>query len=308
MTERSYEVVVVGAGPAGLSTALVLGRSRRRTLLVDGGAGRNAPAAGVHGMLGWDGSPDELRSAGLRQLRDYPDVDMRTGRLPKVAGRRDEFTVMFDDGAVVDARRIVLATGVAEDLPDVAGVAERWGRSVFGCPYCHAWEVRDRPLAVLATGGDEDAVFAAQLMQWSSEITLCTNGFDVADLHIARGRGVSVRTEEVRRIDGRDGGVEKVVFAAGVPLPCAAVFVHATTHQASELPGELGCAVLADGSVRVDDTGRTSVPGIYAVGDSARRQASPSGATSVVSAAATGFITATTVNQDLFLASLERSP
>jgi len=305
MSQNPYEVVIVGAGPAGLSTALVLGRSRRRTLLVDGGAGRNSAASGVHGMLGCDGmSPDELRTAGRHQLRQYPDVRTRAGRVLKVAGRPDGFSLVFDDGTAVDARRIVLATGVSEQLPDIAGVAERWGRGVFGCPYCHAWELRDRPLAVLAVGGDEDAVFAAQLTQWSTEVTFCTNGLDVRDTAVLRRRGVAVRTEPVRRVDGHDGG-ERIVFADGPALSCAAVFLHATTRQSSELPGQLGCALLADGSVRVDDTGRTSVPGIYAVGDSARQETGTSGATSVVSAAAAGFVAATSINQELFTDSLD---
>ncbi|ONI87946.1 hypothetical protein ALI144C_07675 [Actinosynnema sp. ALI-1.44] len=301
-----YDVAVIGAGPGGLSTALVLGRSRRTTLLVDGGAGRNSPAAGVHGMLACDGmAPDELRSAGSKQVREYPDVEVRDGRVRTVVSRQHGFAVELDDGRAAVVRRVVLATGVREDLPDVPGVAERWGRGVMGCPYCHAWEMRDQPLAVLATGGGDDAMFAAQLTRWSSQVTLCTNGIeDTGDEGVLRRCGVSVRSQVVRRVEGRDNGVEQVIFHEGPPLRCAGMFLHATTRQASALPAQLGCVMLDDGSVRVDDAGQTSVPGIYAVGDMARRESSPSGMTFVVSAAAMGFVTATTINQDLFLDTL----
>ncbi|WP_410677270.1 NAD(P)/FAD-dependent oxidoreductase [Amycolatopsis sp. cmx-4-68] len=307
MTVDHYDVVIVGAGPGGLSTATVLGRSRRRALLVDGGAGRNASAAGVHGMLACDGmAPGAVRSAGVKQLAEYSDVEVCRGHVREVAGQQDQFLVKFDSGRIVEARRVVLATGVKEDLPDVLGIAERWGRGVMGCPYCHAWEMRDQPLAVLATGGGVDAMFAAQLTQWSAEITLCTNGSDeIGDEDVLRRRGVSVRTQRVSRVEGPDGSVEQVVFQEGPPLRCAGLFVHATTRQASILPEQLGCAMLDDGSVRVDDAGHTSAPGIYAVGDLARRESSPSGMTFVVSASAMGFVAATTINQELFLKSLD---
>ncbi len=242
----------------------------------------------------------------MKQLAEYSDVEVCSAHVRKVAGQPDQFSVEFDDGRTVDARRVVLATGVKEDLPDVLGVAERWGRGVMGCPYCHAWEMRDQPLAVLATGGGADAMFAAQLTQWSREITLCTNGIDeIGDQDVPRRRGVSVRTEKVSRVEGPDGGVEQVTFQEGPPLRCAGLFLHAATRQASTLPEQLGCAMLDDGSVRVDDAGQTSTPGIYAVGDLARRESSPSGMTFVVSAAAMGFVAATTINQDLFLESLD---
>ncbi|GHG50135.1 pyridine nucleotide-disulfide oxidoreductase [Amycolatopsis bullii] len=251
-------------------------------------------------------APDAVRSAGIKQLAEYSDVEVCSGHVREVGGRQGRFSVEFDDGRTVDARRVVLATGVKEDLPDIPGVAERWGRGVMGCPYCHAWEMRDQSLAVLATGGGADAMFAAQLTQWSTKITLCTNGTsDIDDEDVLRKRGVSVRTERVCRLEGRDGAVEQVVFQDGPPLRCAGVFLHATTRQASALPEQLGCVMLDDDSVRVDDAGKTSVPGIYAVGDLARRESSPSGMTFVVSAAAMGFVAATTINQELFLESLD---
>lgn len=303
---HTYDVVIVGAGAAGLSTAMVLGRSRRRTLLIDGGDGRNSSAAGVHGLLACDGmSPEELRAVGRKQLLEYPDVELRDGRVHAVYGESGRFEVELDDGGPVFARRLVLATGVSEKLPEIPGVAERWGRGVLGCPYCHAWELRDRPLAVLATGGEEDVEFAAQLTQWSPDVTFCTNGVtELSDDEPLRRRGVAIRMEVVERVAEGAGGVEEVVFREGEPLRCAGIFLHAPTRQTSRLAESLGCAVLEDDSVRVDDAGQTSVSGVYAVGDMARRASSPSGMTFVVTAAAMGFVAGTALNQELFDESL----
>lgn len=228
-----YDVVVVGAGPGGLSAAMVLGRCRRRVLLVDGGPGRNAGARGVHGFLACDGmAPEEIRSTD--QLRCYPDVDSRSGRVEEIDGECGGFSVRIDDGSTADAARIVLATGLTEDLPDIAGVASRWGDGVMGCPYCHAWELRDQPLAVLATGCEEDAMSAIQVTQWSSRITFCANGTD-ADLALLSKHGVAVRGEEVAGVEGAGKTVEQVSFVDGRPLRCAGVFLHASTRQASSL-------------------------------------------------------------------------
>ncbi|MFI9454792.1 NAD(P)/FAD-dependent oxidoreductase [Amycolatopsis sp. NPDC052450] len=308
MRDAGYDVVIIGAGPAGLSAALVLGRSRRSALVVDGGPGRNSPAMGVHGLLACDGmTPDALRTAGREQLREYPAVSLREGRVQAVEGECGDFTVGFEDGHSVHARRIVLATGVIEDLPAIAGLAERWGKSVLGCPYCHAWEVRDRPFAVLATEGRQDVLFAAQLTGWSSEVTLCTNGIPLSseDEAILGERSVRVRTEPVRSVEGPGDAVERVTFRDGEPVACAAVFLHATTRQADPLAGKLGCVVQDDGTVRVDDAGFTGVPGVYAAGDLARRESCPPGMTFVATAAAMGFVAATAVDHGLFREELD---
>lgn len=145
-------------------------------------------------------APDDLRSTD--QLRCYPDVDTRGGRVEEIGGRSGRFTVRFADGTAVEAARIVLATGLVEDLPYVVGVARRWGDGVMGCPCCHAWELRDQPLAVLATGCEEDVMSAVQLTQWSSRITFCANGTE-PDLRGLSKHGVAVRGEVVVGVEGR---------------------------------------------------------------------------------------------------------
>ncbi len=148
-TDR-YEVVVVGGGSAGLSTALVLGRSLRRTLVLDTGEPRNAPSSGVHSFFTRDGiRPEELLEIGREQLEPYPSVELRRARAVGAQGEDGDFELALDDGSSVRARKMVLASGVVDELPETPGFRELWGRGVYHCPYCHGWEVRDTPLAVL---------------------------------------------------------------------------------------------------------------------------------------------------------------
>src|SRR4028118_2335641 len=145
-----YDVVVVGGGSAGLGAALVLGRSRRRTLVLDAGEPRNAPSSGVHGFFSRDGIlPKELLRIGREQLEPYPSVEMRSARATGASGENGDFEVTLNDRALVRSRKLLLATGVVDELPDKPGFKELWGRGVYHCPYCHGWEVRDRPLAGL---------------------------------------------------------------------------------------------------------------------------------------------------------------
>src|ERR687889_709994 len=170
--ELRYDVVVVGGGSAGLSAALILGRSRRQTLVVDAGEPRNAPSSGVHGFFSRDGiSPEELLEIGREQLEPYPSVEVRSARVSGTSGVNGDFEVILDDGSVVRARKLLLATGVVDELPDKPGFEELWGSGVYHCPYCHGWEVRDRPLAVLNPGG-EAAERAAFIRNWSRDLAL----------------------------------------------------------------------------------------------------------------------------------------
>jgi len=176
-----YDAVVVGAGTAGLSAGLLLGRSRRRILILDGGEPRNAPAAGVHGFFTRDGtSPGELLEIGRAQLEPYPGVERRAERAAGVSGSDGAFEVALEGGETVSTRKLVLATGVSDELPDRPGFKELWGRGVYHCPYCHGWEVRDRPLAVIV-GGDEVAERAVLIRNWSRDLVALTDGTSLGD-------------------------------------------------------------------------------------------------------------------------------
>ncbi|MGX6449633.1 FAD-dependent oxidoreductase, partial [Patulibacter sp. S7RM1-6] len=173
---NDYDCLIVGGGAAGLSAALTLGRARKRTLLVDAGRQSNRVAPGVGGLLGHDGRPPtELYAAAREELATYPTVTVRTGEVVDGERREEGFALTLADGNRVTGRRVLLATGMDYAVPELPGAAERWGGAVFHCPFCHGWEVRDRPLAVLERG-EHAALRALLLRGWSADVTLLTDG------------------------------------------------------------------------------------------------------------------------------------
>jgi thioredoxin reductase len=277
--ELRYDVVVVGGGSAGLSAALVLGRSRRRTLVVDAGEPRNAPSSGVHGFFSRDGiPPQELLKTGREQLEPYPSVEVRPARVTATSGENGGFEVILDDGALVRSRKLVLATGVVDELPDKPGFEELWGRGVYHCPYCHGWEVRDRPLAVLSS--DEGAVQRATFIRnWSRDLVLLTDGpanLNEEGRRILHALDVPMREERISHLEGDPGGaaggLRRIHFEDGSSLEREGLFHVPPQRQGSELAKMLGCEIVAMGQapagVKADPTTReTSVAGVYVAGD-----------------------------------------
>ena len=277
-----YDAVVVGAGVAGLSSALVLGRSRRHVLILDGGKPRNAPSSGAHGFFTRDGTPpEELLRIGREQLAPYENVEYRRARAMKAGGTNGAFEVVLEDGTTVSARRIVLATGVADELPDRPGFSELWGHGVYHCPYCHGWEVRDRPLAVL-NSGEGAADRALFIRNWSRDLVLLTDGparLDEEDRQRLGALGVPVREERISSLEGdfgrepgaAGGGLERVVFEDGSTLAREGLFYVPPQSQRSALAEDLGCELERRAHafvVTIDPATReTTVPGMYAVGD-----------------------------------------
>src|SRR5215210_3644775 len=210
--DLEYHVVVVGGSSAGLSAALVLGRSRRRTLVLDASEPRNAPSAGVHGFFSRDGiPPEELLRIGREQLQPYPSVEVRSARVSGTSGENGDFEVILDDGAVVRARKLLLATGVVDELPDKPGFKEFWGRGVYHCPYCHGWEVRDRPLAVL-NSGEGAADRAAFIRNWSRDLVLLTDGpanLNEQGRRTLRALDIPVREERISYLEGVPDGSDR---------------------------------------------------------------------------------------------------
>ncbi|MET9953996.1 NAD(P)/FAD-dependent oxidoreductase [Streptomyces sp. NPDC006339] len=309
---RTYDVVVVGGGAAGLSAALVLGRARRSTLVIDAGEPRNAPAAHMQGYLSRDGmSPAELLAVGRREIAAY-GVEWTQGLVtaavpdgPEAADGRDGFTVALEDGRTVRARRLVVTTGLVDELPEIDGVAERWGRDVLHCPYCHGWEVRDRAFGVIAHPV-MPAHQALMVSQWSPDVTLFLHtapepsAEDAARLAAA---GVTVVSGEVAGLVVEDDRITGVRMADGRIVPREVLFVGTRTVPRDGLLRALGAATHETpfGTfVTVDETGRTSVPGVWAAGNAigAHEQ--------VINAASGGYRAAVMVNADLLMADLDR--
>ena len=267
-----YDVLIIGAGPAGLSAALVLGRIRRRVLVIDAGKPRNAPSPQSHSFFTRDGTPpSELLRIGREQLQPY-GVEMLDAEVVDALREGEGFTAVLADGSRRSARRLLLATGVTDPLPEIEGLKELWGTAVIHCPYCHGWEVRDRPLAVHGNGKTA-AERVALVRCLSRDVVLCTDG--PADLgedreHLVR-NGIPIREERIVRLEGRDGHLERIVFADGTDLARHAMFLATLPRQHSGLAERLGCEITDIGLVKVDSAGLTTVPGVYAAGDLALR-------------------------------------
>jgi thioredoxin reductase len=297
---RSYDVVVVGGGAAGLSAALVLGRARRHVAVVDAGAPRNAPAAHMQGFLSRDGMPPaDLLSVGRAEAAGY-GVELLEDRVVGIDGG---FVVRLAGGRELEARRILVATGVRDELPEIPGVRERWGRDLLHCPYCHGWEVRDRPLGVLGT--QPAAVQHAQLVrQWSDDVAFFVHTYDLtaSEQRELEARGVQVVGGEVARLVVEDDRLTGVELADGRVIARTAVFIRpVNVPHADGLLAGLGCDVDEAGFVIVDAAGGTSVSGVWAAGNVADPRAQ------VITAAGAGSAAAIAINADLVQEDVERA-
>jgi thioredoxin reductase len=292
MTSEPYDVIVVGGGAAGLSAALVLGRARRRVAVADAGAPRNAPAAHMQGFLSRDGMPPaDMLVAGRAEVRVY-GVELIEDRVVAI---EPGFVVRLSGGRVLRGRRILVATGVRDELPAIPGVHERWGRDLLHCPYCHGWEVRDQPLGVLGTRAD--AVQHALLVrQWSADVAFFVHTLDPGpdDLVRLEARGVRVVGGEVERLVVEADRLRGVALVDGRVVPRSAVFIRPVNvpHDDGLLAG-LGCDVDQAGFPVVDPAGRTSVSGVWAAGNVVDPRLQ------VITSAGAGSAAAIAINADL---------
>ncbi len=266
-----YDVVIVGGGPGGLSAALTLGRARKRVLLCDSGPRRNQAAEGIHNFVTRDGiPPQEFRNIGAAQLSTYPNVEMSSVRIEAITGARGAFQVRSASGTI-EARRILVCTGMVDEMLPIDGFRELWGQSIFQCPYCHGWEVKDRAWGYLARPEDAQHVlpFALQARAWTRELVVFKSGpFEIAEHARAQleAAGIRVTSAPVARLVAREDRLERVELSDGTTVPCEVLYAHPPQRQV-ELVLALGLA-LDDGYVRVDPMKReTSIPGIYAAGD-----------------------------------------
>lgn len=268
---KNYDVIVVGGSYAGMAAALQLVRARRSVLVIDAGKRRNRAASHSHGFLSQDGAdPTVIASTARAQLEAYPTLSWVDDLVVKASGSRDAFTVERATGEVYGARRLLLATGVSDTLPDVAGLAERWGTSVFHCPYCHGYELNQGQIGVIATS--PMSVHQAQLLpEWGS-VTFLTNGvieLDEPTLKDLSTRGATVETTRIDRIEGH----ADVVLSDGRRLSFAGLFTAPKNAPSTFIVEGLGCS-LADTpmgtQIQTGDTKETNVAGVFACGDAAR--------------------------------------
>ncbi|MBF6364410.1 NAD(P)/FAD-dependent oxidoreductase [Nocardia puris] len=308
MTEKlnsSYEVVVVGGGPAGLNGALMLARSRRSVVVIDAGAPRNAPADRVHGLLGRENTPPgELLARGREEVRSYGG-QVVSGEVVDARPDGDGFVVTLADGRTTRARRLLVTTGLVDELPDITGLRERWGRDVLHCPYCHGWEVRDRAIGVLGTG-PMSVHQVLMFRQLSPEVTFFRNGLEISseDEIRLRARDITVVNREVTGLDVADDHLTGVRLADGTSVALDALAVGTRMVARSGLLDRLGLRPEQHPMGEFypsEPTGRTSVPGVWLAGNVTDLSAFVGGAASA------GAFTGAQINADLIAEETERT-
>jgi thioredoxin reductase len=270
MERAHWDAVIVGAGPAGLSAALVLGRCRRTVLVCDAGEPRNAAARAMHAFITRDGTPPSrmLRLA-RDELAQYPDVTLLDGTVTRVRRQSRRFAVQLADGQRITARKLLLATGVTDDLPRLSGIERFYGHTVHLCPYCDGWEARDEPIAVY---GRRSRAFemARSMTAFSRDIVVCSNG--ASGLRAEQKRqlarnGVTVNEQHIARLVGRGRRLQGIEFADGTLLRRSRLFFDTPSHARSQLQRQLGCSIRPDGSVHCSGYEATDVPGVFVAGN-----------------------------------------
>jgi thioredoxin reductase len=274
LERQRFDVIIVGGGPAGLSAALLLGRALRSVVLVDDENPRNRSSRAVHGFLSRDGVPPaELRRISREQLARYENVTLLADRVEDGRVRGEEFELVARSGARLRGRKLILATGLVDDLPNIPGARELFGKSVFNCPYCDGFEQRGRPLAVYGQCDERGGEYALELTAWSRDLVLCTDGKPelTPEMRTRLTRnGVSIRDEAIRHLASRDGELTQIVFEQGPALARTAMFINTPHREASDLAVRLGADGWSPENCRVGKHGRTNVPGLFVVGDASR--------------------------------------
>jgi thioredoxin reductase len=298
MSHRSYDVVIVGGGPGGLAAALALGRARKRVLVCDSGPRRNAAATNIHNFVTRDGTPpSEFRKIGREQLSAYPSVEVRDVRVDSITGARSAFRVVLSSSETVEARRVLLVTGVLDEMLPIDGFRELWGHSIFQCPYCHGYEVRDEAWGYLVVPSRLAHLvpFAVQARAWTKDVVVFANGLAIPDDARATliSANIQIQDAPVVRLVGNGPQLESVVLAGGTSVRCHALFAHPPQRHV-DLVRTMNLELDDSGYVKIDPmTRETSMPGVYAAGDLTTPQQS------AIFAASAGVQAAAMINVEL---------
>lgn len=292
-----YDCAIIGGGPAGLNAALVLGRARRTVALFDNNQPRNAVTHASHGFLTQDGvTPAEFRRIAYEEVLRYPSVEHHGRKVTSVRRTAEGFEITADTGEPVHARKILVTTGLQEILPDITGVTEMYGSSLFNCPYCDGWELRDQPLIVVS---DHERIYhlAKLLYGWSRDLVICTHGSSTLTDEQKRqltSRDIIVTEQPVIAFHGQNGKLEQVEFADGSRISRTGGFITPAWVPQAGFCEELNYEKSELGGIQTDETGRSSIPGLFAAGEAAS-----GGSSQLIMSAAAGSLIAVHINMEL---------
>ncbi|MBB2481785.1 NAD(P)/FAD-dependent oxidoreductase [Bacillus sp. APMAM] len=265
------DCAIIGGGPAGLNAALVLGRARRNVILFDNSRPRNAVTQESHGFITRDGvAPSEFRNLAHQDISKYPSVKIKESKIQEVKRESPSlFQLITQEGKSYLSRKILIASGLKESLPNVNNIKDYYGKSIFSCPYCDGWELREQPLVIISE--NQHALHLAKMVyQWSKDLIVCTNGHKIlseSEEMLLKKKGIRIMEERIVNLIGSDGKLEKVVFEDGTEVNRTGGFVTTDLVQPNEFAISLGCELNKSGGIIVDALGRTNVEGVYAAGD-----------------------------------------
>ncbi|KGA96149.1 thioredoxin reductase [Alkalihalobacillus alcalophilus ATCC 27647 = CGMCC 1.3604] len=295
-----FDCAIIGAGPAGLNAALVLGRARRRVVLFDNDTNRNRVTKAAHGFMTREGvKPAELRQLALAELGQFPSVSVHkrtVEQISKANGGEQVFQIMSANKQIFLAKKILLAAGVHEKFPKITNIREFYGKSLFSCPYCDGWENRGKPLIVIAEKQEHVHHMTKLLYNWSKDLVVTTNGHPMSKEMIEefQQKQIKVINDQVRLIYGNNGNMAGVEFDSGEKIAREAGFIVPSFYRPKPFVEELGCEVKEDGKIVTDDLGRTTIKSVYSAGEF-----SHAGPASLIIAAAEGSKAAGAINYDL---------
>jgi thioredoxin reductase len=293
-----FDCAIIGGGPAGLNAALVLGRARRNTILFDNDNPRNAVTQESHGFITRDGvKPKEFREIAHKDISQYPSVIYENKKITSIIKDNGSFDLTTSNNEMYQSKTIIIATGLKDNLPNIENISDYYGKSLFNCPYCDGWELRDKPLVVIIDEQVQGFHFIQTVYNWSKDLVVCTNGrlFENSDQkRLIQKKGIKIMENRVKIFDGENGQMEKVVFENRKSMVVKGGFVFPKPSQTSDLAEEIGCEYNSLGGISTDSYGRTNIMGAYAAGD-----ASIVAPAQLIIAAAEGLQAAVGVNRDL---------
>ncbi len=293
-----FDCVIIGGGPAGLNAALVLGRARRNTLLLDNNNPRNAVTQESHGFITRDGiKPREFREIAHKEIAKYPSVIYAKREVISVTKNNQMFEVVTSGNELYQSKTIIISTGLKDVLPEIENISDYYGRSLFNCPYCDGWELQDKSLVVIIGDQAQGFHFIQTIYNWSKDLVVCTNGKPFQDANqkdLIQCKGIKIIENKIKNFVGKNGQIEKLVFENGESVNREGGFVLPRLIQSANFAKQLGCEHNPVDGISVDSYGRTNIRGVYAAGD-----ASVIVPAQLIIAAAEGLRAAVGVNRDL---------